>query len=112
DLHSFLHDALPISALQALTLPDSVRTPANSPLSTLVRQELQTAPRTVVRLLRDQLLFKVTYQPTDKTEVFAEFSSMRNTGTRPMSAGTFVRRAVPGNGLADIGGRWEGIGQE
>src|SRR2546427_5884686 len=29
-----------------------------------------------------------------------------------MSAGTFVRRPVPGNGLVDIGGSWEGIGQE
>jgi hypothetical protein len=29
-----------------------------------------------------------------------------------MSAGTFVRRAVPGNGIGDIGGFWEGIGQE
>jgi hypothetical protein len=29
-----------------------------------------------------------------------------------MSAGTFVRRPVPGGGLADIGGSWEGIGQE
>ena len=29
-----------------------------------------------------------------------------------MSVGTFVRRAVPGNGLADTGGLWEGIGQE
>src|SRR5215207_9013346 len=41
------------AALQALTLPDNVRTPPNGPLPTLVRQELLAAPLTKVRLRRD-----------------------------------------------------------
>jgi hypothetical protein len=77
-----------------------------------VRQELRTAPLTESRLRRDQALFRQTYQPTDKLEFYAQVSWLRNRGTRPMSAGTFVRRPVPGGGLADIGGLWEGIGQE
>src|SRR5262249_24808269 len=100
------------ASLQALTQPDATRTPVNAPLPTRVRQELLTAPTTEVRLLRDQLFFRQTYQPTENIEVYAEFSWLRNSGKRPMSAGTFVRRAVPGGGLADIGGFWEGIGQE
>lgn len=100
------------ASLQAVTLPDAGRTPVNAALPTLVRQELLTAPTTVVRLRRDQALFRQTYQPSDKIELYAQVSWLRNRGTRPMSAGTFVRRPVPGNGLADIGGLWEGIGQE
>ena len=102
------------ASLQALTLPDSVRTPPNGPLATLVRQELQTAPLTVVRLRRDQALIRQTYQPSDNVELFAQFSWLRNRGTRPMSAGTFVRRAFPATPPppADLGGIWEGIGQE
>ena len=98
--------------LQALTLSDTVRTPATGPLSTLVRQELLTAPKTEVRLRRDQALFKFSYQPSNNVELHAQISWLRTRGTRPMSAGTFVRRAVPGNGLSDTGGLWEGIGQE
>ncbi|MGH9928849.1 MAG: MtrB/PioB family outer membrane beta-barrel protein, partial [Pyrinomonadaceae bacterium] len=100
------------ASLQALTLADSVRTPPNGPLSTLVRQELLTAPKTDVRLRRDRAIFRQSYQLTDNVELHGQFSWLRNRGTRPMSAGTFVRRAVPGNGLPDIGGFWEGIGQE
>jgi len=100
------------ASLQALTLPDSTRTPVNGALPTLVRQELATAPTTVVRLRRDQAIFGLSYQPRENVEVHAQFSWLRNTGKRPMGAGTFVRRPVPGNGLADIGGLWEGIGQE
>jgi hypothetical protein len=97
--------------LQALTTPEA-RIPANSVLSDTVRQELLTAPTTDVRLRRDQALFRQSYEPSDKVELYAQFSWLRNRGTRPMSAGTFVRRPVPANGLADIGGLWEGIGQE
>lgn len=100
------------AALQAVTLPDSMRTPVNGALPTLVRQSLQTAPLTDVRLRRDQALFRQSYQPSDRIELYVQFSWLRNRGSRPMSAGTFVRRPVPGNGLADIGGSWEGIGQE
>lgn len=100
------------ASLQAVTLSDSVRTPPNAALPTLVRQELQTAPITTVRLRRDQAIFRQSYQPSDKVELYVQFSWLRNRGSRPMSAGTFVRRPVPGNGLADIGGSWEGIGQE
>ena len=100
------------ASLQAVTLPDSARTPANAALPTLVRQELRTAPFTEVRLRRDQALFRQSYQPSDKVELHVQFSWLRNSGSRPMSAGTFVRRPVPGNGLPDIGGSWEGIGQE
>jgi hypothetical protein len=100
------------ASLQALTLPDTTRTPPNGALPTLVRQELRTAPLTEVRLRRDQALFRQSYQPSDNVELYAQFSWLRNRGTRPMSAGTFVRRPVPGGGLADIGGLWEGIGQE
>ena len=92
--------------------PDCQRIPPNGPLSTLVRQELRTAPLTEVRLRRDQAVFRQSYQPSDSVELYAQFSWLRNRGTRPMSAGTFVRRNVPGNGLGDIGGLWEGIGQE
>src|SRR6267142_536935 len=97
--------------LQALTTPEA-RIPANSVLSDTVRQELLTAPTTDVRLRRDQALFRQSYQPSDRVELYAQFSWLRNRGTRPMSAGTFVRRPVPANGLPDIGGAWEGIGQE
>lgn len=97
--------------LQALTTPEARILP-NSVLSETVRQELLTAPVTDVRLRRDQALFRQSYQPSDKVELHFQFSWLRNRGTRPMSAGTFVRRAVPGNGLADLGGAWEGIGQE
>jgi hypothetical protein len=100
------------ASLQAVTLPDAGRTPPNAALPTLVRQELRTAPLTEVRLRRDQAVFRQSYQPSDKVELYFQFSWLRNRGSRPMSAGTFVRRAVPGNGLADIGGFWEGIGQE
>lgn len=97
--------------LQALTSPEARILP-NSVLSDTVRQELLTAPVTDVRLRRDQALFRQSYQPSDKVELHVQFSWLRNRGSRPMSAGTFVRRPVPGNGLADIGGAWEGIGQE
>jgi len=100
------------AALQAVTQSDATRTPVNGPLPTLVRQNLQTAPTTDVRLRRDQALFRQSYWASDKIEVYAQFSWLRNRGSRPMSAGTFVRRPVPGNGLPDIGGSWEGIGQE
>jgi hypothetical protein len=100
------------AALQAVTLPDSGRTPVNAALPTLVRQELATAPTTEVRLRRDQATFRASYELTNNVELHVQFGWLRNRGTRPMSAGTFVRRAVPGNGLADIGGSWEGIGQE
>jgi hypothetical protein len=100
------------ASLQAVTQPDATRTPVNGPLPTLVRQELRTAPFTNVRLRRDQALFRQTYQPSENVEVYFQVSWLRNRGTRPMSAGTFVRRAVPGGGLADIGGSWEGLGQE
>lgn len=97
--------------LQALTTPEA-RIPGNSVLSDTVRQELLTAPTTEVRLRRDQALFRQSYKPSDRVELYAQISWLRNRGTRPMSAGTFVRRPVPANGLADIGGLWEGIGQE
>jgi len=100
------------ASLQAVTLPDAGRTPVNAALPTLVRRELLTAPIVEVRLRRDQAFFRQTYQPTENVELYGQFSWLRNRGTRPMAAGTFVRRAVPGNGLADIGGFWEGIGQE
>ncbi len=100
------------ASLQAVTLADTTRTPANAALPTLVRQELQTAPLTEVRLRRDRALFRQSYQPSSNVELHVEFSWLRNRGSRPMSAGTFVRRPVPGNGLPDIGGSWEGIGQE
>src|SRR5882672_3481928 len=100
------------ASLQAVTLPDAGRTPVNAALPNLVRQELRTAPLTDVRLRRDQARFTQSYQFSEKVELHAQFSWLRNTGSRPMSAGTFVRRPVPGNGLADIGGFWEGIGQE
>jgi hypothetical protein len=100
------------ASLQAVTLSDSGRTPPNAALPTLVRQELRNEPMTRVRLRRDQALFRQSYQPSDNVELDAQFSWLRNGGSRPMSAGTFVRRAVPGGGLADIGGSWEGIGQE
>ena len=77
--------------LQALTLPDSTRTPANGPLSTLVRQELLTAPKTEVRLRRDRATFKQSFQVADNVELHAQFSWLRNRGTRPMAAGTFVQ---------------------
>ncbi|MBA2733432.1 MAG: MtrB/PioB family outer membrane beta-barrel protein [Acidobacteria bacterium] len=97
--------------LQALTTPEA-RIPPNAALPAVIRQELQTAPVTEVRLRRDQALFRQSYQPSDNVELYVQLGWLRNRGTRPMSAGTFVRRAVPGNGLADIGGAWEGIGQE
>jgi hypothetical protein len=97
--------------LQALTTPEA-RIPPNSVLPAVVRQELLTAPVTRVRLRRDQALFRQSYQPSDNVELHAQFSWLRNRGSRPMSAGTFVRRPVPANGLPDIGGVWEGIGQE
>jgi hypothetical protein len=100
------------ASLQAVTQSDSARTPVNGALPTLVRQAFQTAPMTLVRLRRDQALFRQSYQPSDKVELHVQFSWLRNRGSRPMSAGTFVRRPVPGGGLADIGGSWEGIGQE
>jgi hypothetical protein len=84
----------------------------NGALPTLVRQELLTAPTTEVRLRRDQALFRQSYWPSEKAELYVQFSWLRNRGSRPMSAGTFVRRPVSGNGLPDIGGSWEGIGQE
>jgi len=100
------------ASLQAVTLPDAGRTPVNAALPNLVRQELLTAPVTKVRLQRDQALIRQTYQPSENVELHAQFSWLRNTGNRNMSAGTFVRRAVAGGGLTDIGGFWEGIGQE
>jgi Putative outer membrane beta-barrel porin, MtrB/PioB len=100
------------ASLQAVTQGDATRTPVNAPLPTLVRQALVTAPVTLVRLRRDQATIRQTYEPSDNVELYAQFGWLRNTGSRPMSAGTFVRRPVPGNGLADIGGSWEGIGQE
>ena len=100
------------ASLQAVTQGDTNRTPVNAPLPTLVRQQLLTAPITEVRLLRDQAFFRLTYQPSENIELYFQFGWLRNRGKRPMSAGTFVRRAVPGGGLADTGGFWEGIGQE
>jgi hypothetical protein len=97
--------------LQALTSPEARILP-NSVLSDTIRQELQFAPTTIVRLRRDQALFSQSYQPSENVELHVQVSWLRNRGTRPMSAGTFVRRPVPGNGLTDIGGAWEGIGQE
>jgi hypothetical protein len=97
--------------LQALTTPEA-RIPPNSVVSNLIRRELLTAPVTEVRLRRDQALLRQSYRPSHGVELYAQFSWLRNRGTRPMSAGTFVRRAVPANGLPDIGGAWEGIGQE
>src|SRR5258705_69154 len=97
--------------LQVLTTPEARILP-NSVLSDTVRQELLTAPTTIVRLQRAQALFRQSYQPSDRVELYAQFSWLRNRGSRPMSAGTFVRRPVPGPGLTDIGGAWEGIGQE
>lgn len=100
------------ASLQAVTQSDLTRTPVNAPLPTLVRQELQTAPLTDVRLRRDQALFRQSYYLSSKIELHVQFSWQSNNGTRPIAAGTFVRRPVPGNGLPDIGGSWEGIGQE
>jgi hypothetical protein len=100
------------ASLQEVTLSDSTRTPVNGALPTLVRQALVTAPVTLVRLRRDQAMFGQSYQPSDNVELYFQFSWLRNRGSRPMSAGTFVRRPVPGGGLGDIGGSWEGIGQE
>jgi hypothetical protein len=102
------------ASLQALTLSDMVRTPPNGPLSTLVRQSLLTAPTTEVRLRRDQAVFRQSYHPSENVELYAQFGWLRNRGTRPMSAGTFVRRAFPATPPPpnDIGGIWEGIGQE
>ncbi|MBA2703907.1 MAG: MtrB/PioB family outer membrane beta-barrel protein [Blastocatellia bacterium] len=97
--------------LQALTTPEARISPT-AELPRVVRQELQTRPIVDVRLRRDQALFRQSYQPADNVELHAQVSWMRNRGSRPMSAGTFVRRAAPGNGLTDIGGAWEGIGQE
>ncbi len=95
-----------------LTVTDPARHPVNGPLATRVRQELQTAPLTEVKLRRDEFRFRQSYQASDKVELHAQFSWMRNRGTRPMAAGSFVRRAVAGGGLIDTGGLWEGIGQE
>lgn len=100
------------ASLQAVTLPDAGRTPVNAALPNLVRQELLTAPVTRVRLRRDQAMIRQSYEPTDNIELHAQFSWLRNRGSRPMGAGTFVRRAAPGGGLTDTGGLWEGIGQE
>lgn len=97
--------------LQALSTPEARILPT-AELPRVVRQELQTAPITDVRLRRDQALFRQSYQPSDQIELHFQFNWLRNRGSRPMSAGTFVRRPVPANGLADIGGAWEGIGQE
>ncbi|MFN2497838.1 MAG: MtrB/PioB family outer membrane beta-barrel protein [Pyrinomonadaceae bacterium] len=97
--------------LQALSTPEARILPT-AELPRVVRQELQTAPIIDVRLRRDQALFRQSYQVSDKAELYARFSWLRNRGSRPMSAGTFVRRAAPGNGLADLGGAWEGLGQE
>lgn len=104
------------TALQTLMLQvtDPARYPANGPLATRVRQELQTAPFTEVRLRRDQALFRQSFQATDNVELYAQFSWTKNRGTRPMGVGSFVRRAVPATPPppSDIGGLWEGIGQE
>ncbi|MCA1709057.1 MAG: MtrB/PioB family outer membrane beta-barrel protein, partial [Actinobacteria bacterium] len=117
---SFLHETAPgfyqvdpalRARLQALTTPEA-RIAPNSVLSQTVRQELQTAPVTEVRLRRDQALFRQSYQPSNNVELYFQVSWLRNRGTRPMAAGTFVRRAVPAPGFADIGGAWEGMGQE
>jgi putative beta-barrel porin MtrB/PioB len=97
--------------LQALSSPEARILPT-AELPRVVRQALQTAPIIDVRLRRDQALFRQTYQFSDNVELYGQFSWLRNRGSRPMSVGTFVRRAAPGNGLADIGGAWEGIGQE
>ncbi|MFN2515532.1 MAG: MtrB/PioB family outer membrane beta-barrel protein [Pyrinomonadaceae bacterium] len=97
--------------LQALSTPEARILPT-AELPRVVRQELQTAPITDVRLRRDQAIFRQSYQPSDKVELHAQFSWLRNRGSRPMSAGTFVRRPVPSPPLTDIGGAWEGIGQE
>lgn len=96
-------------------VPDCQRTAPNAPLPTLVRQELLTAPTTEVRTRRDQALFRQSYQPSEKVELHFQFSRLRNRGTRPMSAGTFIRRNVQGpppTSLGDLGGFWEGVGQE
>jgi len=97
--------------LQALSSPEARILPT-AELPRVVREELQTRPIIDVRLRRDRALFRQTYHVSDKAEFYAEFSWLRNRGSRPMSVGTFVRRAAPGNGLTDIGGAWEGIGQE
>jgi len=97
--------------LQGLTSPEARISP-NGLLDSVIRQELQTAPITNVRLRRDQAMFRQEYWPSDKVELHFQFSRLRNRGSRPMSAGSFVRRPVPAGGLADIGGAWEGIGQE
>ncbi|MEK6281784.1 MAG: MtrB/PioB family outer membrane beta-barrel protein [Acidobacteriota bacterium] len=97
--------------LQALSSPEARILPT-AELPRVVRQELQTAPIIDVRLRRDQALFRQTYQFSDKVELYGQFSWLRNRGSRPMSVGTFVRRAVPSPPLSDIGGAWEGIGQE
>ncbi len=97
--------------LQALSSPEARILPT-AELPRVVRQELQTAPLIDVRLRRDQALFRQSYQPSENVELHAQFSWLRNRGSRPMSAGTFVRRAVSSPPLADIGGAWEGIGQE
>jgi putative beta-barrel porin MtrB/PioB len=97
--------------LQALSSPEARILPT-AELPRVVREELQTRPIVDVRLRRDQALFRQTYKISDKAELYGQFSWLRNRGSRPMSVGTFVRRAAPGNGLADIGGAWEGIGQE
>ena len=97
--------------LQALSSPEARILPT-AELPRVVREELQTAPIIDVRLRRDQAIFRQTYKISDKAELYGQFSWLRNRGSRPMSVGTFVRRAAPGNGLTDIGGAWEGIGQE
>src|SRR5205814_215296 len=84
--------------LQVLTTPEARISPTGV-LPVVIRQELETAPTTIVRLQRAQALFRQSYQPSDRVELYAQLSWLRNRGSRPMSAGTFVRRAVPGPGL-------------
>jgi len=100
------------TSLQAVTLPDAGRTPVNAALPNLVRERLRFTPLVESRLRRDEALFRQTFKPSENVELYAQFSWVRNRGTRPMSAGTFLRRAVPAPGIADIGGFWEGVGQE
>lgn len=97
--------------LQTLTTPEARILP-NSAVSNLIRQRLQNEPLVESKLRRDQALFRQSYQPSDNVELYVQFSWLRNRGTRPMSIGTFVRRAVPAPGFTDIGGAWEGMGQE
>ncbi|HEY2930951.1 MAG TPA: MtrB/PioB family outer membrane beta-barrel protein [Acidobacteriota bacterium] len=95
--------------LQAATTPDTAPIAPNAELPTIVRQELQTAAITDVRLRRDQALLKQDYWASDNVELHFQLSRLRNRGSRPISAGTFVRRPGPAPARD---GLWEGLGQE